>query len=79
MTREQEVGDALSHGVLVPAVAAHQLALHDLGLHQQVVQVLKLLPVAFQLRGRRGLRRQGWEAELMQIPFRQLFPCKACG
>lgn len=64
MARQQEVGDALAHGVLVAAVAAHELALHHLRLHEQVVQVLQRLLVGRELLGRRRLRRQGWEAQL---------------
>lgn len=41
MAGQQEVGDALADGVLVAAVPADELALHDLRLEQQVVQVLE--------------------------------------
>lgn len=64
MAWKQEVGDALFDGVLVPAVATHQLALGDLGLQQQVVQVLEHRLVGLQLFLRGGLLRQLREAEL---------------
>lgn len=49
MTRQEKVGNALPHGILVPAVPTNQLPLHDLRLHEQMVQVLERLLVALQL------------------------------
>ena len=60
MTREQEIRNTLADGVLVAAVAADELALDDLGLHQQRVQVPQqrraLGALRLQLRCRRRLR-----------------------
>ena len=64
MAGKQKVGDTLADGVLVPAVAADQLALHDLRLHEQVVQVLEHLLVALQPLGRGGLSRKFGKAQL---------------
>lgn len=64
VARKQEVGDALFDGVLVSAVATHQLALRDLSLQQQMVQVLEHRLVGLQLFLRGGLLRQLREAEL---------------
>lgn len=55
MTRQQEIRNPLAHGVLVAAAGAHELALHDLRLHQQVVQVLQRLRVRLQVLCRRRL------------------------
>lgn len=41
MRRQQEVCDALSHVVLVPAVPADELPLHHLRLHEERVQLLE--------------------------------------
>jgi hypothetical protein len=65
MAGQQEVGDALAHGVLVAAGAAHELALDHLRLEQQAVQVPERLAVGAQVLWRRGCRREGWEAELV--------------
>jgi hypothetical protein len=67
MARQQKVGNALADGVLVAAAAADELALHDLRLHEQVVQVLELLLVGLQFLCRRGLLWQGREAELLLL------------
>lgn len=64
MTRQQEIRNPLLDGVLVPAVGADQLALGDLRLQQQVVQVAHQLVVGLQLLLRRGLLGQGRESEL---------------
>lgn len=54
MARQQEIRDALSHVVLVPAVAAYQLALHHLRLDEERVQLLEHRLVGLEvLRGRR--------------------------
>lgn len=53
MARQQEIRDALSHVVLVPAVPADQLALHHLRLDEERVQLLEHRLIALQvLRGR---------------------------
>lgn len=67
MARQQEVRDALADSVLVTTVPADQLPLHNLGLHQEVVQILERLLIALQLLRSRGLRRQSWEAQLVFI------------
>lgn len=66
VTWQEEVCDALADGVLMAAVGAHQFSLHDLRLHEQVVQVLQRLLVALQLLHGRGLRRESWETKLMR-------------
>lgn len=64
VARQQKVGNALPHTVLVAAVAAHQLALHNLRLDQDVVQLRQQLVVRGQGLVRRGLLGQRGEAEL---------------
>lgn len=70
VARQQEVGNALAHGVLVPAGATHELALDHLRLEQQPVQVAERLGVRAQglRRGRRSGQR--WEAELRNSGLR---------
>ncbi|POR33972.1 hypothetical protein TPAR_05834 [Tolypocladium paradoxum] len=58
MARQEKVCNALLDGVLVPAVAAHQLALRDLRLQQQVMQVLQHLLIGLQLLLRRRPQRR---------------------
>jgi hypothetical protein len=64
MTRQEKIRDPLPHSVLVPAVPANQLPLHDLCLHEQMMQILERLLVALQLLRSRGLCGQGWETQL---------------
>lgn len=64
MTREQKVGDALAHGVLVAAAGADELALDHLGLEQEAVQVAQRLGVCAQVLWRRRRGGESWEAEL---------------
>lgn len=45
MTRQQEIGNALAHGVLVSAVSTHKFAFADLRLHEQRVEVFEQLLV----------------------------------
>lgn len=64
MIRQQEIRHALAHDILMPAVPTHQLALADLRLHQQRMQVLdELLVVLEGFLGRWG-GGEGGEAEL---------------
>lgn len=49
MTRKQEIRNTLPHSVLVAAVTADQLSLHELRLDEEVVQVLHLLLIRLQL------------------------------
>lgn len=65
MARQQEVGDALAHGVLVAAGGADELALDHLRLEQEAVQVAEGLGVLAQSLGRRRRGGEGWEAELL--------------
>lgn len=64
---EQEVGNALSHAILMAAVGAHKLSLHEFRLHQQVVQLLHKLVIGLQRLGRRRLLWQGREAKLRPL------------
>ena len=67
VTGQKEVGDAFPDGVLVAAAAAHQLALHDLRLHEQAVQVLERLLVRLELLDRGRVLWQGGEAQLFVV------------
>ena len=86
MTREQEIRNTLADGVLVAAVAADELALDDLRLHEQGVQVAQQRParifataaggilrlgLRLQLLHRRRLGREGREPELF-VPARKV-------
>lgn len=64
MVRQQEIRHALAHDILVATVPADQLALADLGLHEQGVQVLDELLVLLEGFGGRGGWGEGGEAEL---------------
>lgn len=66
MTGQEKVGNALLDGVLVPAVAANELALCDLRLEQQVVQVLEHDLVGLQLLQRGRLLGEPGEAQLQR-------------
>lgn len=57
MVRQQEVGDAVLDPVLVPAVPAHHLALLDLRLEEQRVEIAQGLVALLRLfvRGRGGI------------------------
>lgn len=64
MTRQEKVGNAVLDGVLVPAVTAHELALHHLGLHKQLVELLKESLVGLEILWRGGLLGERGKAEL---------------
>jgi hypothetical protein len=64
VTGQEEVGDALLDGVLVPTVSAHKLALRHLCLKEQVMQILERLLIRLELLGRGGLLRELRETKL---------------
>lgn len=66
VTRKQKVGDALANGVLMTAVPANQLTLHDLRVHKQMMQVFQCLLVGLQRLPSWQLSRQFGEAQLTQ-------------
>ena len=57
MARQQEVCDALFDRILMATVAAHELALGDLRLQEELVQVLQKRLVGLQLLRRGRLLR----------------------
>lgn len=52
MRRQQKVRNPISNAVLMAAIATHELALDDLGFHQETVQVTPDGAVAIAVRGR---------------------------
>ena len=64
VTREQEASDPLPDSILMSTVAAHQLPLRDLRLHQERVQLLEHLLVGLQRLRCWGLFRERREAQL---------------
>ena len=65
MARQEEVSHAVLDSVLVPAVTAHELALHHLGLHEELVQLLEESLVGLEVLWRGRLLGEGGEAELV--------------
>lgn len=69
MTRKQEIRDAFFDGILMAAVGAHELALCNLRLQQQMVQIPHHLLISLQLLLRRRLLRQSRKAQLNGVSF----------
>lgn len=64
MARQQEVGNAFLDSVLVATVLANQLALLDLSLQEEMVQILQSLGILLKGLSGRRLLRQLRETEL---------------